>query len=87
MMFCAMFSWHLPIGFREKDFKILSMYFRYFVIISRYMAEILRRKTISPWEKCGPSFEQIWIPLSQVSFVSNLVEIGQMVLEDKDKIF
>ena len=48
-MLCAMFGWHWPIGFWEKDFKILSMYFRYFVIISRYMAQILpiRCKTLS----------------------------------------
>ena len=37
-MLCAKFGWHWLRGSGEKDFQILSMHFRYFVIIS-------------PWER------------------------------------
>ena len=59
-------------GSGEKNFLISSMYFRYFIIIS-------------PWERAGPSFDQIWIPITQGCFVPSLVEIGPVVL--KKKIF
>ena len=36
---------------RRTFFLLLSMYFRYFVIIS-------------PWKRLGPSFEQTWIPFT-----------------------
>ena len=41
MMLCAKFGWNWPSGSGEKDFKISSMSFHYFVIIS-------------PWERAGP---------------------------------
>ena len=45
-------------------FKILSMYFCYFIIIP-------------PWKKrSGPSFEQTWILFTQEFFVLSLVEIS-----------
>ena len=31
----------------------------------------------------GPSFEQIWIPITQGCFVPSMVKIGQVVLEKK----
>ena len=41
---------------------------------------------LSPLEKGrGPSFEQIWFPITQGCFVPSLVEIGPVVL--KEKIF
>ena len=46
------------------------MYFRYFVIIS-------------PWKRAGPSSAQTWIPFTQGCLLSNLVEIGSVVLENK----
>ena len=46
------------------------MYFVIFVIIS-------------PWKKAGLSFEQTLIPLTQEYFLSILVEIGPVVLEEK----
>ena len=33
-MHCAKFGWNWPSGSAEEDFKILLMYFRYFIIIS-----------------------------------------------------
>ena len=35
----------------------------------------------------GPSFEQNWIPITQLCFVSSLVEIGPVVLEKKMKMW
>mgnify|MGYP003686116863 CR=1 FL=1 len=56
---------------RRRFFLILSMYFRYFVIIS-------------PLEKGqGPSFEQNWIPFNQRCLVPSLVEISLVVQERK----
>ena len=49
-LLCAQFGWNWPIGSGEEDFLILSMYFRYLVIIS-------------PWEKAGPFFWTNLIPL------------------------
>ena len=40
-MLCAKFGWNWPSGSWEEDFLILSMYFRYFVIIS-------------PWKRTWP---------------------------------
>ena len=41
---------------------------------------------LSPLRKgCGPSFEQIWIPITKGCFVPSLVEIGPVVF--KKKIF
>ena len=40
-MLCAKFGWNWPSGSGEEDFKISSMYFHYFVIIS-------------PWKRAGP---------------------------------
>ena len=57
----------LPSGSVEEDFKILSMYFCYFVIIS-------------PWEKVGPF---ISIPFTQGGIVPSLVKISPVVLEKK----
>ena len=39
-MFCAKIGWNCPSGYGEEDFLILSIYFRYFVIIS-------------PWNRAG----------------------------------
>ena len=52
----------------EKIFLISSLYFHYFVIIS-------------PWRRCGTSFEQIGISFTQGWFEPSVVEIGQVVLE------
>ena len=48
-MLCAKFGWDWPSRSGEDFFKILSVYFRYFVIIS-------------PWKGRGPLFQQTWIP-------------------------
>ena len=40
-MLCAKFGWNWPSGSGEEDFLVLSMYFRYFLIIS-------------PWKRAGP---------------------------------
>ena len=64
-MLCAKFGWNWPTG--EKDF-LISMYFRYFIIIS-------------PRKRVGPTFEQTWIPFTQGCFVPSLVEIDSVVLE------
>ena len=48
-MLYAKFGWNWLSGSGEEDFKILSMYFSYFVIIS-------------PWKRVGPFIEQTWIP-------------------------
>ena len=43
---------------------------------------------LSPfWEGRCPSFDQIWIPLTQRYFVPYLVEIGLVVLEKKMKMW
>ena len=71
----AKFGWNWLSGTGEDDFKILSMYFHYFVIIS-------------PWKKGrGPSFEQTRILITQECFVLSLVEIGPVVLEKKIKMW
>ena len=54
----------------EEDFKILSMYFRYFVII-------FSLKTAA----CPYIFKQTRIPFIQASFVPSLVEIDPVILE------
>ena len=73
-MLCDMFGWNWPTGSGEDDFKILSMYFCYFVIIS-------------PWKRTSPFSEQTWIPgpFTQGCFVPSLVEIGLLVLEERTK--
>ena len=47
--------------------------------------------TISPLsplgEERGPAFEQTWIPSTQGCFVPSLVEIGQVILEKKLKMW
>ena len=48
-MLCAKFGWNWPSGSGGQDFKILSMYFRSFVIIS-------------PWKRARPF---IWIAITQ----------------------
>ena len=63
-----------PVFLEKKFFKISSMYFRYFVIIS-------------PWKGRGPTFEETWIPSTQGCFVPSLVEIGPVVLEKKMKLW
>ena len=71
-MLCAKFCWNWPSGSREEDFKILTMYFHYFVIISPW-------KNVGPFickKKPRPPFSQGWIE-------SSLVEIGSVVLEMK----
>ena len=73
-MLCAKFGLNWPSGSGEEDFLILSMYFRYFVIIS-------------PWKGWGPSFEYNWIPFTQRCFVPSLVEIGLVVLVKKMKMW
>ena len=67
-MHCAKFGWNWPSSSGEKDFKISSMYFCYFV-------------SISPWKIGGPSFEQAWIPVNQGCIVPSLVEIDPMVFK------
>ena len=73
-MLCAKFGWNWPSGSGEEDFKMSSMYFRYFVIISLGKGR-------------GPSFEQTWIPFTQGCFVPSLIEIGPVVLEKKTKMW
>ena len=48
-MFCAMFGWNWASGSGEEDFKISSMYFHYFVIISP-----LKRAGPFIWTKLNP---------------------------------
>ena len=50
------------------------MYFRYFLIIT-------------PSQRAGPSFVQIWIPFSQRYFVPSFVDIGPVALENKKKMW
>ena len=70
-MLCAKFGWNWPGGSGVEDFKISSMYFRYFGIKS-------------PLEKgLGPSFEQTLILITQEGIVPSLVEIGPVALEKK----
>ena len=66
-MLCAKFVEISPVVLEEKIFKILLMYFCYFVISS-------------PWRR-GPSFEQTWILFNQGCFAQSSVEIGLVVLE------
>ena len=67
-MLWAKFGWNLPSSSWEEDFSISSMYFHSWVIIS-------------PLKKGGnPSFEQIWVLITQGCFVPSLVEIGSVVL-------
>ena len=67
-VFSLLRNYYWPHGFREEHFKILSMFFCYFVIIF-------------PWKRGGPSFEQTWIPFTLGCFLPNLVEIGPVSLE------
>ena len=70
-MLCAKFGWNWPSGSKE-DFLILSIYFRYFVIISHWT---LGKGRV------------LWTPLSQECFVPSLVEIGPVVLKKKMKMW
>ena len=72
-MLCVKFGWNSPHGSEEESFKILLMYFCYFVLIFG--------------KGNGPSFEEIWIPFSQKCFVPSLVDIRPMVFEKKMKIW
>ena len=63
-MICAKFGWNWPSVSGEDDFLNSSMYFRYFGIIS-------------PRKGAGPSFEPIWISLTQWRFVPGLVKMAQ----------
>ena len=54
----------------DQDFSILSMCFRYYLIIV-------------PWQRRGPSVDQTWTPFFQGCFVLSLVEIGTVGLEKK----
>ena len=38
-------------------------------------------------EECGPSFEQIWIRISQGCFMPSLAEIGSVILEKIFKLY
>ena len=68
-MQCAKSAWKWPrSGSEEENFKNLSLYFRYFVIIS-------------PSKGGKASFVQTWIPFTQGCFVPSLVEIGPEALE------
>ena len=49
------------------------MYFHYFVI--------------SPWKRCGSSYEKTWIPLNKGCFVPSLGEIGPVVLDSSIQYF
>ena len=70
-MQCAKSAWKWPrSGSEEENFKNLSLYFHYFVIIS-------------PSKGGKASFVQTWIPFTQGYFVPSLVEIGPVVLEKK----
>ena len=71
---CAKFGKNWPGGSWEEDFLILSMYFRYFVIISA-------------WKRTWSSFVQTWIPSTYGCFVPSLIEIGPLVLEKKVKMW
>ena len=65
---CAKFGWNWFSGSGEEDFLILSMYFRYFIIISS-------------WKRAGSFF---WTKLnSQGCVVPSLVKISSAVLEKK----
>ena len=73
-MQCAKSAWKWPrSGSEEENFKYLSLYFRYFVIIS-------------PSKGGKASFVQTWIPFTQGCFVSSFVKIGLVVHEKKSKI-
>ena len=57
----------------EEDFKILSIYFRYFLNIPNVKVH-------------DPTCEQTLIPFTQRGFVPSLVEIDLVILEKKMKI-
>ena len=65
----AKFCWNWPSS-SEEDFKISSMYFQYFLIIS-------------PWIKAGPFIWTNFNPLPKGCFVPSLVKIGSVVQEKK----
>ena len=69
-MLCAKLGWNWHSGSGEEDFKILSAYFRYFIIIS-------------PWKRAGPFISTSVIPITQGCFVPSVNEIGQVVLDKK----
>ena len=69
---CAKFGWYWPSGSGEVDFKILSMYFRYFIIIPP-----------SPLEKGVALHLNNLNPLHPRS----LIEISPVVLEKKMKMW
>ena len=54
----------------DQDFSILSMCFRYYLIIA-------------PWQRRGPSVDQTLTPFFQGCFVLSLVEMGTVGLEKK----
>ena len=51
---CAKFGWYCPSGSGEVDFKILPMYFGYFIIIPP-----------PPWKRALPFIWTTWIPFTQ----------------------
>ena len=69
-MLCVKFGWNWTSGSRVKDFLILSMYFRYFVIISL-------------WKRAGPFIWTNLNPLHPRKFVPSLVANGSVVQEKK----
>ena len=71
-MFCAKFGWNWPCGSGWEEFKISSMFFRNFVIIS-------------PWKSAWPFIWTNLNPFSLGCFVLSLVEISPVVLEKKKK--
>ena len=69
-MLYTKFEWYRPSGSGDEFFKISSMYFRYFVIIS-------------PWRRAWPFIWKNLIPSTQECFVPSLVKIDPVVLEKK----
>ena len=67
---CTKIDWKWLSGSGEEDFLILSMYFRYFIIISH-------------WKRVVPFIWKKLNPFSQGCFLPSLVEIDSVVLEKK----
>ena len=62
-MLYAMFGWNLPSGSGEEDFKISSMFFRYFVIIPLEKGLTFNlNKLDSPSHK--DALNQVWLKLA-----------------------